>query len=262
MEKTQSADGTLIAFEKLGSGPPVVLLGGAFCDHRARAAGLPLARAMAERLTVYAVDRRGRNESTDTAPYAVVREVEDVAALIRVAGGSAHVYGHSSGAVLALEAALAGLPIQKLALYEPPLVLAEHRERVPEDLPQQLKQLCDAGNRSAAAELFLTRAIGLPPQMVQQMKSGPAWANLESIAHTLAYDAIITADARGILQRATGLKTPTLLLAGQRSQPWMQNGVKKLAESLSGARYETMAEQTHDVDPKQLGPLLSAYFLS
>jgi pimeloyl-ACP methyl ester carboxylesterase len=255
MEKTQSADGTLIAFEKLGSGPPVILLGGAFCDHRARAAGLPLARAMAERLTVYAVDRRGRNESTDTAPYAVAREVEDVAALLQVAGGTAHVYGHSSGAVLALESALAGLPIQKL-------VLAEHRERVPEDLPQQLKALCDSGNRGGAAELFLSRAIGLPPPVVQQLKSGPAWPNLEGIAHTLTYDAIITADARGILQRAVGLTTPTLLLAGEQSQAWMRNGVQTLADSVRGARYETMPDQTHDVDPKKLGPLLADYFLS
>jgi pimeloyl-ACP methyl ester carboxylesterase len=181
---------------------------------------------------------------------------------LRAAGGSAHVYGHSAGAVLALEAALAGLPIQKLALYEPPLVLVEHRERVPEDLPQQLKALCDAGNRGGAAELFLSRAIGLPPPVVQQLKSGPAWPNLKSIAHTLAYDAIITADPRGILQRAASLTTPTLLLAGEQSQAWMRSGVQKLAESMSAARFQTMPEQTHDVDPKKLGPLLADYFLS
>src|SRR5690242_19700615 len=124
MEKAQSADGTWIAYEKLGNGPPVILVGGAFCDHRARAAGLPLARLLAKAMTVYCVDRRGRGESGDTPPYAVGREVEDIAALVAVAGGSAYAYGHSSGAILLIECALAGLPIPKLALYEPPLVLA------------------------------------------------------------------------------------------------------------------------------------------
>jgi len=148
MEKVASADGTPIAFEKLGSGPPLILIGGAFCDHRARAAGLPLARVLAHAMTVYCVDRRGRGESGDTPPYAVPREVEDVAAVVQAAGGAANMYGHSSGATLLIEYALAGLPAKKLALYEPPLVLAEHRERVPPDLPEQLAKLTTAGQRS------------------------------------------------------------------------------------------------------------------
>jgi pimeloyl-ACP methyl ester carboxylesterase len=261
MEKVSSADGTLIAFEKLGSGPPVILIGGAFCDRRARAAGLPLARTMAKAMTVYCVDRRGRGDSTDTPPYAVAREVEDIAALLQAAGGSAHAYGHSSGATLLIEAALAGLPIQKLALYEPPLVLAEHREQVPPDLAAQLVRLTRAGKRSDAAELFLTRAIGMPAGYVEQMKAGPAWSSLEAISHTLSYDATITADPLAVLARAPGLRQSVLLLDGAKSQPWMRGAVAKLAAAIGGARYASLPEQTHDVAPDELGPELLQFFL-
>jgi pimeloyl-ACP methyl ester carboxylesterase len=249
MQKVKSADGTSIAFERLGSGPPVILVGGAFCDRRARAAGLPLARAMAEAMTVYCVDRRGRGDSTDTSPYAVAREVEDIAALLQVAGGRAHAYGHSAGATLLLEAALADLPISKLALYEPPLVLAGQREQVPPDLAEQ-------------AELFLTRAIGMPFPYVQQMKAGPVWASLEALAHTLSYDATITVEPLSVLARAPQIRKPVLLLDGEKSQPWMRGAVAKLAQAIAGAQYVSLPEQTHDVAPEQLGPRLLEFFLA
>lgn len=261
MEKVKSADGTLIAYEKLGDGPPLILVGGAFCDHRARAAGLPLARLMSRDMTVYCVDRRGRGESTDTAPYAVPREVEDVAALLQAAGGAAHVYGHSSGAILLIEGALAGLPMQKIALYEPPLVLAEYREAVPPDLAELLAELTAGGKRSDAAELFLTRAIGLPAPHVQQMKSGSAWSSLQAISHTLSYDATLTRDPQSVLDRARALRQPTLLLDGDKSQAWMRRAVAKLAEVLPGARHASLAEQTHDVLPEKLAPALLDFFL-
>ena len=173
METTRSADGTRIAYVANGSGPPLILVGGAFCDHRARSAGLPLSRALEARMRVISFDRRGRGESGDTPPYAVAREVEDLAALVAAAGGSAAVYGHSSGAVLALEAATAGVPITKLALYEPPLVFADTRTPMPADLVEQLEQLGREGKRSEAAELFLTRAVGVPAPGVERIKASP-----------------------------------------------------------------------------------------
>lgn len=262
MENVRSKDGSQIAFERLGSGPPVVLVGGAFSDHRVRAAGLPLGRALESRMTVFCYDRRGRGESTATEPYAVARELEDLAALLAVAGGSAHVYGHSSGALLALEAALAGLPLERLALYEPPLVLGDLRERMPVDLPEQLVQLTLSNQRSAAAELFLTRGVGLPGPAVQQMKRGPAWPGLEAVAHTLSHEARLTADPESIVARATALRTKTLLLSGAKTQPWMLSGVEKLAAAIPAVTRGTLPEQAHDVEPQALAPRLLEFFLA
>jgi pimeloyl-ACP methyl ester carboxylesterase len=260
MESVQSADGTRIAFEKLGSGPPLVLVAGAFCDRRAKVAGLPLARELANELTVFCYDRRGRGDSTDTAPYAVAREIEDLAALLAATGGRANVYGHSSGAVLALEAALGGAPIEKLALYEPPLVLEGLRPPMPAELPQQLASLSEAGKRSEAAALFLTKAVGVPAAVVEQRKLTPAWASLESLAHTTSYEARLTADPESILARATRLTTQTALLDGGKSQAWMRAGVEKLARALPRATRVSLPDQNHDVDPRVLAPQLLDFF--
>lgn len=260
MEKVESADGTSIAFERLGHGPALILVGGAFCDHRARAAGLPLAAGLVDKFGVFCYDRRGRGESGDRAPYAVAREVEDLVALIAAAGGSAHVYGHSSGALLALEAAVAGLPITKLALYEPPIVTSEEREALPHDLVEQLWALTVADQRSQAVELFLTRAVAVPAPAIAHMKGGPGWPALEALAHTLSYDARLAQDPAAVLAQARLVKQPALVIDGERSPAWMRAGVAKLASAVPAARHASMAGQTHDVDAKLLAPLLLDYF--
>jgi pimeloyl-ACP methyl ester carboxylesterase len=262
MEKLSSKDGSTLALQRVGSGPPLILIGGAFCDHRARAAGLPLADSLAQRFTVLCYDRRGRSESTQASPYAVARELEDLATLLDAAGGSAHVYGHSSGAVLALEGAAAGLPITTLALYEPPLVMDETRAPIPVDLVEELVALTAAGKRADAAELFLTRAIGLPPPAVEHMKRGPVWPALEALSHTLSHDATLTREPAQIVERARQVQQPALVIDGERSPAWMRAGTKRLAEALPNARYCSMPEQTHDVDPKLLAPLLLDFFAS
>lgn len=261
MEKVKSADGTLIAFERLGSGPVLVLVGGAFCDRAARVSGLPLARQLAAHLTVFAYDRRGRGDSTDTAPYAVEREVEDLASVISASGGSAHVYGHSSGAILALEAALAGVSMQKLALYEPPLILSGSREPMPVDLAEQLVALTKRGERSAAAALFLTRGVGVPAALVEQRKQQPGWTSLEAASHTLSYDARLTADPASILARAAALRLQSAVFDGGRSQPWMRAGVEKLAQVIPGVAHVTLPDQAHDVDPRVIAPKLLEFIL-
>ena len=171
-------------------------------------------------------------------------------------------YGHSSGAVLALEAALSGLSIAKLALFEPPLVLGEDREPVPHDLVDKLCDHTAQGKRSEAAELFLTRAIGLPPPAVAQMKSGPVWPALEALAHTLSYDARITRDPRALLERASAAWQTALVIDGARSPNWMRAGVAKLARVMPAARHVSMPGQTHDVDPALLAALLLDFFAS
>jgi pimeloyl-ACP methyl ester carboxylesterase len=260
MEKVQSADGTSIAFQRMGNGPALILIGGAFCDHRARAAGLPLAAGLADDFSVFCYDRRGRGASGDTAPYAIAREVEDLGALIGAAGGSAHVYGHSSGAILAIEGAAAGLPITKLSLYEPPIVLGQDREPLPSDLVERLSDLAQQGKRSEAAELFLVRAVGVPAPAMAQMKGAPVWPMLEALAHTLQYDARLAQDASAVIARARLVRQAALVIVGERSPVWMRSGVERLAAAMPSARHVSMAGQTHDVDASLLAPLLRDYF--
>lgn len=260
METATSADGTRIAFERLGSGPPLVLVGGAFCDRKARVSGLPLARELGSGLTVFAYDRRGRGDSTDTPPYATAREIEDLACVLEAAGGTASVYGHSAGAILALEGALAGLPVRQLALYEPPLVLGGLRDPMPPGLPEQLAALTEQGDRTATATLFLTRAVGLPAPIVEQRKQHPMWSSLEAASHTLSYDARLTADPESIIARASALRVPVVLFDGGRSQPWMRAGVESLARAIPGAARVSLPDQAHDVDPRALAPRLLELF--
>src|SRR3954463_8112448 len=141
MKKVQSADGTSLAYESAGSGPALILVGGAFCDRSARASGTPLAALLQSKFTVFSYDRRGRGDSGDSPPYAIAREVEDLAALIAEAGGRAFVYGISSGAILALEGAVQELSIDKLAVFEPPLILDDRGPKPPENLVAQLTAL-------------------------------------------------------------------------------------------------------------------------
>ena len=260
IDRVTSADGTSIAFEKTGQGPAVILVGGAFCDRGARAAGTPLAALLAPRLTVLSYDRRGRGDSGDTPNWALEREVEDLEALIRAAGGSASVYGISSGALLALAAAARELPIRKLALYEPPVVLDETRAKQFEDLAAQLQQQAAAGHRSQAAELFLTRVVMVPEPAVAQMKQAPLWRGLESLAHTLSYDVRITALGPTLLERASAVRATTLALHGDACPPWMRDAIRALGDAIPGASLRVLAGQSHDVDPKLLAGVLSEFF--
>jgi pimeloyl-ACP methyl ester carboxylesterase len=255
MKQVESADGTSIAFETTGAGPPLVLVGGAFCDRHAKAAGTPFAAHLARRFTVLSYDRRGRGDSGDTPPWTIEREVEDLAAILAAAGGRALVYGISSGALLALEAAVRGLPIDRLALYEPPIVLDPARQPSVR-LADEVAALAASGRRSEAAELFLTRAVGTPAPAVAGMKQLPMWRGLEALAHTLGHDVRISAGALALVERAASLRTPTLLLVGGASPAWIHEGVRKLAAALPDGRYRSLDGQIHDVDPAVLAGVL------
>ena len=185
MRKVISKDGTPIAFDESGEGPPIILVVGAFNDH---STGAPLAAQLSEHFTVFNYDRRGRGESGDTTPYAIEREIEDVEALITEAGGSASVFGYSSGAILALMAAARGLAITKLALYDPPFLVDAQSSRRFKDLVGQLAELIASDHRGEAVELFQTKALGMPAVVVTQLRQAPFWPALEDIAHTLVYE--------------------------------------------------------------------------
>jgi|SRR3990172_1047283 len=256
MKKVRSKDGTPIAFDQLGEGLPVILVCGGSTD---RSANAPLAALLAPHFTVFNYDRRGRGDSGDTAPYAVAREVEDIETLIAEAGGSAFLYGTSSGAALALEAAASGLAITKLALWEPPFILDESR-RPPADTAKTYTELVTAGRRGDAVEYFMAKVVGLPPEFVAQARNAPFWQAQEALAHTLAYDATIMGDYSLPTERAAIVKAPTLVIAGGADFPWMRDTAQALADALPDGQTRTLEGQGHNVDPAVLAPVLKEFF--
>lgn len=259
MRKVISKDGTMIAYDRMGDGAPVILVCGASTDRMSNA---PLAALLAQRFSVYNYDRRGRGESSDTAPYAVEREVEDIQALIDEAGGSAFVYGISSGAALALEAAAHGLSIQKLALYEPPYFVDDSYPRPPADLASRYNEFIAEGRRGEAVEFFMTRVVGLPAEFAAQARNASWWPAQEALAHTLAYDATIMGDSSLPAGRAVSVTAPTLVIAGEASFPFMLTTAQALAELLPNGQARILAGQTHDVDPQVLAAVLEEFFAS
>ena len=257
METVTSRDGTTIAFDRLGAGPAVVLVSGGSVDRMSNA---PLAALLAEHFTVFNYDRRGRGPSGDTPPYAVQREIEDLEAVIAAAGGAASVYGSSSGAALALEAAATGLPITKLALWEPPYFVDDSYPRPPTDTARTYTELVQAGRRGDAVEYFMMQVVGLPPEFVSQARQSPFWQAQEDLAHTLAYDATIMGDYSLPTQRVATVRTPTLVLTGGSSFPFMHSAARAIADLIPGGQTETLPGQEHNVDPSVLAPALTAFF--
>jgi alpha-beta hydrolase superfamily lysophospholipase len=260
MSEVLSADGTAIAFDRSGNGPAVIFVDGALM-HRSFGQLPQLGALLAPRFTAINYDRRGRGESSDTAPYAVQREVEDLDALITEAGGSASVFGTSSGAALALEAAASGLSILKLALYEPPFIVDDSRPPVPNDLATQLNELISAGRRGEAVERFLTKGVGETSEAVAATRAMPIWARLEAVAHTLAYDATIMGGGNSLpAERLAGVATPTLVIDGGASPDWMHNAAQATAAALRDAQQRTLEGQGHEVSPEAVAPVLEEFF--
>lgn len=261
MHTTTSKDGTVIAFDTSGEGPALIVVGGAMS---ARADVTELAGVLAKDFTVYAYDRRGRGDSGDTQPYAVEREIQDIAALIAEAGGSAFVFGHSSGAVLAIRAAAAGLAIPKLAVYEPPFIVDDARPIPPSDYSANLREMITAGHRGDALEYFMTAAVMMPREAVAGMRHSPMWSGMEAIAPTLLYDDAImdgamTGSPEPLRQWAT-LAVPTLVIDGGASAAWMHHSAEALAETLPNARRQTLEGQDHGAAASVLAPVLVSFF--
>ncbi|HEU5133592.1 MAG TPA: alpha/beta hydrolase [Steroidobacteraceae bacterium] len=252
-----SRDGTRIAFEKWGSGPALIIVGGALSD---RAGSSELAQLLAAHFTVYGYDRRGRGDSTDTRPYSVAREIEDLEALIDRAGGSAYVYGRSSGAALALQAAaVLGDKIRKLALYEAPYSDAEGAAREWKEFRVQLDALLAADRRADAISLFM-KFVGAPDEVVAKMKASPAWPGMLAMAPTLRYDNAILGEDRSVPAGiAARVKATTLVMDGGASEgpmPFMRATADKLGKTIPGAQRQVVEGQAHDVSAPVLAPLL------
>jgi pimeloyl-ACP methyl ester carboxylesterase len=256
-----SKDGTPIAFERIGNGPPVILVDGALCYRGVGQSG-QLAELLAPYFAVFTYDRRGRGGSGDTAPYGVEREVEDIAALLSEAGGAAFLWGMSSGAVLALEAANRLRGIKKLALYEAPFIVDDSRSTTERDWARIAEAV--AANRRSKAVKFFLKSVGVPALFIAVMPLMPMWSKLKAVAHTLLYDGAIVGDnQRGKplpSDRWVSVTVPTLVMDGGKSPEWMLHGNWSLASALPNARYQTLEGQTHVLKPKAHAQLLVEFF--
>ncbi|KUO07549.1 alpha/beta fold hydrolase [Streptomyces sp. DSM 15324] len=255
-KKTISRDGTELAYTRAGQGPAVILVSGAMSTGGTVA---PLGGLLAGRCTVLTYDRRGRGASGDTAPYAVEREVEDLAALIEVAGGEACLYGASSGGALALRAAASGLPVPRVAVYETPYAVDEEAVRGRATYTERLTEALDRGRRGDAVELFL-RLTGLAEEMIQRARQSPMWAGMEAIAPTLAYDDAVMAGGRVPEALLAALGAPVLAVAGGDSPLWLREATRAVAEAAPHGTYRLLEGQTHVVDPNVLAPVLAEFF--
>ncbi|MFP3578893.1 alpha/beta hydrolase [Arthrobacter sp. fls2-241-R2A-200] len=261
VEAITSVDGTTISVEHLGSGPALVLVDGAFCG-RSFGPSRALANALAESYTVYFYDRRGRGDSTDTAPYAVEREVEDLAAVLQHAGGNAFVYGISSGAALALETAAAGVPMRGLATYEAPYTGVGSHADSPVDHAAHLKELLAENKRGAMVSYFLVKMIGVPafvPIMLRLMPK--VWASQKSAANTLPYEVEVCNNFTAPVQRLAAVGVPTLVMVGSKAAPAMSAAQRAIAAAVPRAVHRTLDGQTHQVSAKAIAEELRGFFL-
>ncbi|HUB38532.1 MAG TPA: alpha/beta hydrolase [Streptosporangiaceae bacterium] len=245
-ERVTSADGSQIAVEAAGEGRPVALIGGAFND-RTTMAGL--ARVLSPYYTAVTYDRRGRGDSSDeSGDYSVDREMEDLRAVIEHVGGTASLFGHSSGAVLALEAASRGLPVERVAAYETPFIPEGSRPLPARDVAERLVKLVRAGDRDGATALFQTEAVGLPAEMVEGMRHSDMWGHLTGLAHSLPYDyALFEPGCALPSARLAKIAVPTLAIAGSNTFPWLAAATRQVADVVPGARFVSLDGQDHGV---------------
>jgi pimeloyl-ACP methyl ester carboxylesterase len=270
VETVRSADGTRIAFDRSGDGPPVIMVVGAFND---RTTAVPVSKLLEPDFTMYNYDRRGRGDSGDTPPYSIDRELEDLAALVDAAGGSAALFGYSSGAVLSLKAAVRGLAVTRLALYEPPFMVDGEiagwrrsdklrdngRPQPSSHLPARIAELVAAGRRGDAVELFQTEAVGIPADVVARIRQAPIWQGLEAAAHTVVYDVTITNDPE-LSGELGSVAVPTLVIDGAQSPAWMRGAARSVADAVPGGRLRSLDGQTHDLNPEVLAPVLAEFY--
>jgi pimeloyl-ACP methyl ester carboxylesterase len=263
MKKVISKDGTTIAFDQVGKGPALILVGGALEQRALDSETAQLAPLLAQHFTVFHYDRRGRGESTDTQPYTVEREIEDIEALITEAGGSAFVFGISSGAALALEAAIKlGEKVKKLAMYEAPYNDDEAARLAWKAYRKQLAEVLAHGRRGDALALFML-LVGMPADHLDRARQHPLWPMWEAVAPTLAYDAaVIGEDASVPTEKAAHVAVPTLVMDGSASFPFMHVTATALANVIPNAEHRTLQGQTHEVAVSALAPVLVEFFNS
>jgi pimeloyl-ACP methyl ester carboxylesterase len=257
MHKTFSKDGTSIAYNKTGEGPAVILVDGAFCS--SKFGPMPkLAPVLEKYFTVITYDRRGRGESGDTKPYDLQREIEDIHALIQIAGGTAHLFGISSGAILALRAAASGLNITKLALFEPPFV--GDRGNRPANPEAELKTMISENRRGDAVNYYLKKVMGVPMMVPLILRLTPNWSKMKANAASLLYDAAVCGDFNIPKQQVSAVNIPTIVLDSTKSPKMLRDAVSAVTVLLPQGQQFSMNGKIHDVSPKVLVPVLEQFF--
>jgi len=258
MDKVISADGTPIAYEAVGNGPTVVLVGGAFCDHNVTA---ELAAALASDFTAVSYDRRGRGGSGDTLPYDVRREIDDIEALTRRFGSRANLHGISSGGALCLLAAAAGAPVDAVSVMEPPYRVSPDAPPVPDGYTDTLVELTATGRHGDAVAYFMTKAVGQPQEAVDEARATPMWPALEAMAHTLVYDAhVMGGDASALPERLLAtLPVPVLALHSTGSPEWLVAGAAAVANAVPDGASVGLDGGFHEVPTGTLAPVLRAF---
>jgi pimeloyl-ACP methyl ester carboxylesterase len=253
-----SKDGTRIAYDKAGDGPAALIVLGAL---NSRKSGAKLAKLLASKLTAVTYDRRGRGDSTDSGPYSPEREVEDIAALIDAIGGPVCLYGHSSGAALAIAAAVKlRKQVTKLAIYEAPYSLDSKARKAAKEYYVALKEALLSGHNGDAVALFV-RSVGVSDKQVQAMRNMPMWKGLEKLAPTLAYDSDVLGEGHALpATLLSRVRTPTLVMHGGAGSPAMRDAARAISEAIPKAELRTLAHQTHGVSPKVLAPVLEEFF--
>jgi pimeloyl-ACP methyl ester carboxylesterase len=262
MRTVISKDGTTIAFDQSGQGPALILVSGAFMHRAIEPQMAQLAALLAPHFTVFRYDRRGRGDSADTQPYAVEREIEDIEALIDEAGGSAFVYGISSGAALALEAAIMlDGKVDKLAMYEAPYNSEDTARQTWKEYRKELRESLAENRQGDAAALFL-KLVKMPADQIEAMRHEPWWQMFEVVAPSLAYDAaIMGAEASVPVKRAASVTAPALVMNGDDANfEFMCDTAMALAKAIPHAQHRTLEGQTHDVAPEALAPVLVEFF--
>ena len=247
-----SKDGTQIAFDRSGSGPALIVVDGALCS-RTFGPSAKLARELEADFTVYRYDRRGRGASSDTAPYDRAREVEDLAALISDAGGSASLIGLSSGGALALQAAAAGVPVERVIAYEPPYVQEHDESPTGPAHEAELRRLVASGDRGGAINYFMKDMVGAPAFVPIMMRlSFWMWPKLVAVAHTLPYDAALMTGFRVPRTQFARIAVPVFVLNGSKTDTRLKAAARAVAQTISGARHAELAGQTHNVNAEVL----------
>jgi pimeloyl-ACP methyl ester carboxylesterase len=264
MQTVTSKDGSRIAYDRYGSGPAVILVGGAL-GYRRFPKMEELAKLLAERCTVINYDRRGRGDSTEAGPFALEREIEDIAALIEAEGGSASLWGWSSGGALALRAAGAGIAVERLSVYEVPFMVTSDAKRPTPDYGERLDELVAAGDRSGAVKHFMRNSVGVPAPLVALMRLMPMWKGLKATAHTLPYDwaALGKHTMYGApldAEEFAPVTPPTLVAYGAKSPAVLRQGSRALAEVLPTAELRELKGVSHNVKMNVLAPVLAEFF--
>lgn len=265
MPTVASKDGTKIAFEKVGSGPAVILVNGAMSYRRAFDTTLEdLAELLSKDFTVYDYDRRGRGESGDTKPFTKEREIEDIQALIEDAGGEAMLVGFSSGGAVTLETAAITPGVKKAFVYEVPFIVDDSRQPL-DNYEGDTTKLVAEGKLDELLEYFVTVVAGIPAEFVGGIKQDQAmWERMRAIAPTIPHDAAFMSEFMKGKPLPAGywskVKVPVLVGDGGASPAWIRNAAEALAEALPNASRETFAGQTHSVDPKVIAPVIIEFF--